>query len=165
MTGQEFFDLTKDITLFDYDLNKPIDVIHVKAGGAMGQIRDAFIKDGAIIFASANKEAFNSWRSFDLTDITLDDVRNICKDNPNYTIYFASPSMGVFTIDSVKKAHYDYSEDGDGVYDVLEISCPDEPVFKSLDSVEKIDADYYDELFESVYINSKNLRMLDKSEE
>ena len=60
MTGQEFFDLTKDISLFDYDSNKPIDIIHVEAGGAIGQIRDVFIKDGAIIFADVNKEVFDS---------------------------------------------------------------------------------------------------------
>ena len=39
---------------------------------------------------------------------------------------FDCPSMGTFSILDVERVHYDYSYDGDGVYDTIDIECSED---------------------------------------
>ncbi len=164
MTGQEFLDITENIEIIDFDSGTITDhtEVHYKGNVSAG-IHQVFTKGGAIIFSGRLKNDSGSWENWDTSYSTIEEMRAPCKEHPNYPIYFEI-SDGVFSIESVEKVHYDYSGDGDGNYESLDITCSEEPVASSLDRLEKIDVDSYEDMFESVHTNAQNSRMFDKFE-
>ena len=90
----------------------------------------------------------------------LSEIRELCKGHENLELYYYSKSNGVFSIKNITQFEYDYSDDGDGHYEACHIKCSAEPVAKSLNEIEKINVDDYEDFFESLNkkFNESNLK-------
>ena len=78
------------------------------------------------------------------------EIRELCKGHENLELYYYSKSNGVFSVEDVTQFEYDYSDDGDGHYEACHIKCSAEPTAKSLNDIEKINIDDYEDFFESL---------------
>ena len=87
-----------------------------------------------------------------------DFLRDLTEDNNtcDYEVVYAVPSAGTFKVVDAAQHHYDYSYDGDDVYDAVDIDCEDERVCGGKDSdiedyfKNKVDPDDYEDFFESI---------------
>lgn len=87
----------------------------------------------------------------------IDFLRDLSEDTNtcDYEVVYAVPSCGTFRVLDAAQHHYDYSADGDDVYDAVDIDCEDEPLCGGKDSdieeyfKNKVDPDDYEDFFES----------------
>ena len=97
-------------------------VFSAHCGNMSSSIREVSERANKIILSNA----FNPRWSGNFSLDTLFDVFADFEDD-DYDVIFRIPSIGFFRIVDVKRNHYDYSEDGDGVYDQIDIYCEEEP--------------------------------------
>ena len=155
MTGNEFLEKTKDIKLYNYDTNEEHDYMEVECGHTVGTVSSFYAENGVIVL-SVKGDWRMSFQDEDYDESKLKKVQELCKEHPDYPMYYDLGSTGVFTINDARKVHYDYSWDGDGKYDALLIECSNEPVYKDIDALlsAHIDFDSYVDMYESIYLNS-----------
>lgn len=161
MTVKEFLNKTEDMVISDYDLNeemaKESGFVEVKFGrGIYGGINYVFENNGALIFSATPKN--NNPRWYETAHrLDLSEIRELCKGHENLELYYYSKSSGVFSVKSVTKFEYDYLDE---YYEACHIECSENPAVKSLDNIEKINVDDYEDFFESLNkkFNESNLK-------
>ena len=150
MTVKEFLNKTENMVISDYDLNEETGFVEVNFGGDIyGGINYVFENNGALIFSATPKNNNPRWYET-AHQLDLSEIRELCKGHENLELYYYSKSNGVFSVKSVTQFEYDYSDDGDGHYEACNIKCSTEPVAKSLNEIEKINIDDYEDFFESL---------------
>lgn len=150
MTVKEFLNKTENMVISDYDLNEETGFVEVKFGKDIyGGVNYVFENNGALIFSATPKNNNPRWYET-AHKLDLSEIRELCKGHENLELYYYSKSNGVFSIKSVTQFEYDYSDDGDGHYEACNIKCSAEPVAKSLNDIEKINIDDYEDFFESL---------------
>ena len=157
MTVKEFLNKTENIVISDYDLNEETGFVEVRFGrGIYGGINYVFENNGALIFSATPKNNNPRWYE-SAHRLDLSEIRELCKGHENLELYYYSKSSGVFSVKSVTKFVYDYSDD---YYEACNIRCSTEPVAKSLNEIEKINIDDYEDFFESLNkkFNESNLK-------
>lgn len=159
MTVKEFLNKTENMVISDYDLNEETGFVEVNFGGDIyGGINYVFENNGALIFSATPKNNNPRWYQT-AHQLDLSEIRELCKGHENLELYYYSKSNGVFSVKSVTQFEYDYSDDGDGHYEACNIRCSTEPVAKSLNEIEKINIDDYEDFFESLNkFNESNLK-------
>lgn len=161
MTVKEFLNKTEDMVISDYDLNEETGFVEVNFGRDIyGGINYVFENNGALIFSATPKNNNPRWHEV-AHKLDLSEIRELCKGHENLELYYYSKSNGVFSVKSVTQFEYDYSDDGDGHYEACNIRCSTEPVAKSLNDIEKINIDDYEDFFESLnkkILNESNLK-------
>ena len=160
MTVKEFLNKTENMVISDYDLNEETGFVEVNFGGDIyGGVNYVFENNGALIFSATPKN--NNPRWYEASHkLDLSEIRELCKGHENLELYYYSKSNGVFSIKNITQFEYDYSDDGDGHYEACHIKCSAEPVAKSLNEIEKINVDDYEDFFESLNkkFNESNLK-------
>lgn len=138
MKIREFLNSLKDINLDD-------DYVSVQfAGNYSGSIRDVKVENTKVVLSAEFKPDGFTFGFFDL----YSKIKEIAKSaDDGYDVVYYVPSKGTYNVERVEKNHYDYSEDGDGVYDCCDIYCSDEVV-----------SDSYEDFFESL-LKIKNKQM------
>ena len=150
MTVKEFLNKTENMVISDYDLNEETGFVEVNFGGDIyGGINYVFENNGALIFSATPKNNNPRWYET-AHKLDLSEIRELCKGYENLELYYYSKSNGVFSVKSVTQFEYNYSDDGDGHYEACNIKCSAEPVAKSLNEIEKINIDDYEDFFESL---------------
>lgn len=150
MTVEEFLNKTENMVIVDYDLDKETGYVEVKfSRNTGGSINYVFENNGAIIFSATPKDGNPRWYET-AHQLDLSEIRDFCKGYENLELYYYSKSNGVFPVESVERKEYNYSGDGDGHYEACHIECSENPVAKSLDNIEKINVDDYEDFFESL---------------
>jgi hypothetical protein len=150
MTVEEFLNKTENMVIVDYDLDKETGYVEVKFGrNTGGSINYVFENNGVIILSSTPKDSNPRWYET-AHQLDLSEIRDFCKGYENLELYYYSKSNGIFPVESVRRIEYDYSDDGDGHYEACHIECSENPVAKSLDNIEKINVDDYEDFFESL---------------
>ena len=159
MTVKEFLNKTENMIISDYDLNEETGFVEVNFGGDIyGGINYVFENNGALIFSATPKNNNPRWYE-SAHQLDLSEIRELCKGHENLELYYYSKSSGVFSVKNVTQFEYDYSDDGDGHYEACHIKCSTEPVAKSLNEIEKINIDDYEDFFESLNkFNESNLK-------
>lgn len=160
MTVKEFLNKTENMVISDYDLNEETGFVEVNFGGDIyGGINYVFENNGALIFSATPKNNNPRWYEA-AHKLDLSEIRELCKGHENLELYYYSKSNGVFSVKNVTQFEYDYSDDGDGHYEACHIECSENPVAKSLDNIEKINVDDYEDFFESLNkkFNESNLK-------
>ena len=160
MTVKEFLNKTENMVISDYDLNKETGFVEVKFGrGIYGGINYVFENNGALIFSATPKNNNPRWYE-SAHRLDLSEIRELCKGHENLELYYYSKSSGVFSVKNVTQFEYDYSDDGDGHYEACHIECSENPAAKSLNEIEKINIDDYEDFFESLNkkFNESNLK-------
>ena len=160
MTVKEFLNKTENMIISDYDLNEETGFVEVNFGGDIyGGINYVFENNGALIFSATPKNNNPRWYEA-AHQLDLSEIRELCKGYENLELYYYSKSNGVFSVKNVTQFEYDYSDDGDGHYEACHIECSENPVAKSLDNIEKINVDDYEDFFESLNkkFNESNLK-------
>lgn len=149
MTVKEFLNKTENMIISDYDLNEETGFVEVKFGRDIyGGVNYVFENNGALIFSATPKNNNPRWYE-NAHKLDLSEIRELCKGHENLELYYYSKSNGIFSVKSVTLFEYDYSDDGDGHYEACNIKCSAEPVAKSLNDIEKINIDDYEDFFES----------------
>ena len=149
MTVKEFLNKTENMIISDYDLNEETGFVEVNFGGDIyGGVNYVFENNGALIFSATPKNNNPRWHET-AHKLDLSEIRELCKGYENLELYYYSKSNGVFSVKNVTQFEYDYSDDGDGHYEACHIKCSENPVAKSLDNIEKINVDDYEDFFES----------------
>lgn len=130
MKIRDFLDSLEGIDIDD-------DYVSVQfAGNYSGSIRDVKVENTKVVLSAEFKPDGFTLGFFDL----YNKIKEIAKSaDDSYDVVYYVPSMGTYNVERVKKCHYDYSEDGDGVYDRCDIYCSDEAV-----------SDDYEDFFESL---------------
>ena len=150
MTVKEFLNKTENMVISDYDLNEETGFVEVNFGGDIyGGVNYVFENNGALIFSATPKNNNPRWYQT-AHQLDLSEIRELCKGYENLELYYYSKSSGVFSVKSVTQFEYDYSDDGDGHYEACNIKCSAEPIAKSLNEIEKINIDDYEDFFESL---------------
>lgn len=150
MTVKEFLNKTENMVISDYDLNEETGFVEVKFGRDIyGGVNYVFENNGALIFSATPKNNNPRWYET-AHKLDLSEIRELCKGHENLELYYYSKSNGVFSVKSVTQFEYDYSDDSDGHYEACNIKCSAEPVAKSLNDIEKINVDDYEDFFESL---------------
>lgn len=150
MTVKEFLNKTENMVISDYDLNEETGFVEVKFGKDIyGGVNYVFENNGALIFSATPKNNNPRWYET-AHKLDLSEIRELCKGHENLELYYYSKSNGVFSVKSVTQFEYDYSDDGDGHYEACNIKCSAEPVAKSLNDIEKINVDDYEDFFENL---------------
>lgn len=150
MTVKEFLNKTENMVISDYDLNEETGFVEVKFGRDIyGGVNYVFENNGALIFSATPKNNNPRWYET-AHKLDLSEIRELCKGHENLELYYYSKSNGVFSVKSVTQFEYDYSDDGDGHYEACNIKCSAEPVAKSLNDIEKINVDDYEDFFENL---------------
>ena len=160
MTVKEFLNKTENMVISDYDLNEETGFVEVNFGGDIyGGVNYVFENNGALIFSATPKNNNPRWYEA-AHKLDLSEIRELCKGHENLELYYYSKSNGVFSVKNVTQFEYDYSDDGDGHYEACNIKCSENPVAKSLDNIEKINVDDYEDFFESLNkkFNESNLK-------
>ena len=160
MTVKEFLNKTENMVISDYDLNEETGFVEVSFGEDIyGGINYVFENNGALIFSATPKNNNPRWYEA-AHKLDLSEIRELCKGHENLELYYYSKSNGVFSVKNVTQFEYDYSDDGDGHYEACNIKCSENPVAKSLDNIEKINVDDYEDFFESLNkkFNESNLK-------
>ena len=160
MTVKEFLNKTENMVISDYDLNEETGFVEVNFGGDIyGGVNYVFENNGALIFSATPKNNNPRWYQTS-HKLDLSEIRELCKGHENLELYYYSKSNGVFSVKNVTQFEYDYSDDGDGHYEACNIKCSAEPVAKSLNEIEKINVDDYEDFFESLNkkFNESNLK-------
>ena len=160
MTVKEFLNKTENMVISDYDLNEETGFVEVNFGGDIyGGVNYVFENNGALIFSATPKNNNPRWYEA-AHKLDLSEIRELCKGHENLELYYYSKSNGVFSIKNITQFEYDYSDDGDGHYEACHIECSENPVAKSLDNIEKINVDDYEDFFESLNkkFNESNLK-------
>ena len=160
MTVKEFLNKTENMIISDYDLNEETGFVEVNFGGDIyGGVNYVFENNGALIFSATPKNNNPRWYEA-AHKLDLSEIRELCKGHENLELYYYSKSNGVFSVKNVTQFEYDYSDDGDGHYEACHIECSENPVAKSLDNIEKINVDDYEDFFESLNkkFNESNLK-------
>ena len=160
MTVKEFLNKTENMVISDYDLNEETGFVEVNFGGDIyGGVNYVFENNGALIFSATPKNNNPRWHET-AHKLDLSEIRELCKGHENLELYYYSKSNGVFSVKNVTQFEYDYSDDGDGHYEACHIECSENPVAKSLDNIEKINVDDYEDFFESLNkkFNESNLK-------
>lgn len=159
MTVKEFLNKTENMVISDYDLNEETGFVEVNFGRDIyGGINYVFENNGALIFSATPKNNNPRWYET-AHQLDLSEIRELCKGHENLELYYYSKSNGVFSVKSITQFEYDYSDDGDGHYEACNIRCSTEPVAKSLNEIEKINIDDYEDFFESLNkFNESNLK-------
>ena len=160
MTVKEFLNKTENMVISDYDLNEETGFVEVNFGGDIyGGVNYVFENNGALIFSATPKNNNPKWHEA-AHKLDLSEIRELCKGYENLELYYYSKSNGVFSVKNVTQFEYDYSDDGDGHYEACHIKCSAEPVAKSLNEIEKINVDDYEDFFESLNkkFNESNLK-------
>ena len=160
MTVKEFLNKTENMVISDYDLNEETGFVEVNFGGDIyGGVNYVFENNGALIFSATPKNNNPRWHET-AHKLDLSEIRELCKGYENLELYYYSKSNGVFSVKNVTQFEYDYSDDGDGHYEACNIKCSENPVAKSLDNIEKINVDDYEDFFESLNkkFNESNLK-------
>lgn len=149
MTVKEFLNKTENMVISDYDLNEETGFVEVSFGGDIyGGVNYVFENNGALIFSATPKNNNPRWYEA-AHKLDLSEIRELCKGHENLELYYYSKSNGVFSVKNVTQFEYDYSDDGDGHYEACNIKCSAEPIAKSLNDIEKINVDDYEDFFES----------------
>ena len=150
MTVKEFLNKTENMVISDYDLNEETGFVEVNFGRDIyGGINYVFENNGALIFSATPKNNNPRWYET-AHKLDLFEIRELCKGHENLELYYYSKSNGVFSVEDVTQFEYDYSDDGDGHYEACHIKCSAEPTAKSLNDIEKINIDDYEDFFESL---------------
>lgn len=150
MTVKEFLNKTENMIISDYDLNEETGFVEVNFGGDIyGGVNYVFENNGALIFSATPKNNNPRWYET-AHKLDLSEIRELCKGHENLELYYYSKSNGVFSVKNVTQFEYDYSDDGDGHYEACNIKCSVEPIAKSLNDIEKINVDDYEDFFESL---------------
>lgn len=150
MTVKEFLNKTENMVISDYDLNEETGFVEINFGRDIyGGVNYVFENNGALIFSATPKNNNPRWYE-SAHKLDLSEIRELCKGHENLELYYYSKSNGVFSVKSVTQFEYDYSDDGDGHYEACNIKCSAEPVAKSLNDIEKINIDDYEDFFESL---------------
>ena len=160
MTVKEFLNKTENMVISDYDLNEETGFVEVNFGGDIyGGVNYVFENNGALIFSATPKNNNPKWHEA-AHKLDLSEIRELCKGYENLELYYYSKSNGVFSVKNVTQFEYDYSDDGDGHYEACNIKCSAEPIAKSLNDIEKINVDDYEDFFESLNkkFNESNLK-------
>ena len=160
MTVKEFLNKTENMVISDYDLNEETGFVEVNfSGDIYGGVNYVFENNGALIFSATPKNNNPRWYE-NAHKLDLSEIRELCKGHENLELYYYSKSNGVFSVKNVTQFEYDYSDDGDGHYEACHIECSENPVAKSLDNIEKINVDDYEDFFESLNkkFNESNLK-------
>ena len=160
MTVKEFLNKTENMVISDYDLNEETGFVEVNFGGDIyGGVNYVFENNGALIFSATPKNNNPKWHEA-AHKLDLSEIRELCKGHENLELYYYSKSNGVFSVKNVTQFEYDYSDDGDGHYEACNIKCSENPVAKSLNNIEKINVDDYEDFFESLNkkFNESNLK-------
>lgn len=151
----EFFDALKGINFDDeYDYLS----VHF-AGNYVGSIRDVKVVSNKIVLSAEYDPNGFTLGFFDL----YSKVKKLAEsaDTYDYDVVYSVPSKGTYNVEGVKKNHYDYSDDGDGVYDSCDIYCSDEAVSGGTDDDIKshnLNPDDYEDFFEDL-LNLENQPM------
>lgn len=151
----EFFDALKGINFDDeYDYLS----VHF-AGNYVGSIRDVKVVSNKIVLSAEYDPNGFTLGFFDL----YSKVKKLAEsaDTYDYDVVYSVPSKGTYNVEGVKKNHYDYSDDGDGVYDRCDIYCSDEAVSGGTDDDIKshnLNPDDYEDFFEDL-LNLENQPM------
>ena len=159
MTVKEFLNKTENMVISDNDLNEETGFVEVKFGrGIYGGINYVFENNGALIFSATPKNNNPRWYE-SAHRLDLSEIRELCKGHENLELYYYSKSSGVFSVKSVTKFEYDYSDE---YYEACNIRCSTEPIAKSLNEIEKINIDDYEDFFESLNkkFNESNLKKI-----
>ena len=150
MTVKEFLNKTENMVISDYDLNEETGFVEVKFGKDIySGVNYVFENNGALIFSATPKNNNPRWYEA-AHKLDLSEIRELCKGHENLELYYYSKSNGVFSVKSITQFEYDYSDDGDGHYEACHIKCSAEPIAKSLNDIEKINIDNYEDFFESL---------------
>ena len=160
MTVKEFLNKTENMVISDYDLNEETGFVEVNFGGDIyGGVNYVFENNGALIFSATPKNNNPRWYEA-AHKLDLSEIRELCKGHENLELYYYSKSNGVFSVKNVTQFEYDYSDDGDGHYEACHIECSENPAAKSLNEIEKINVDDYEDFFESLNkkFNESNLK-------
>lgn len=160
MTVKEFLNKTEDMVISDYDLNEETGFVEVSFGEDIyGGVNYVFENNGALIFSATPKNNNPRWYEA-AHKLDLSEIRELCKGHENLELYYYSKSNGVFSVKNVTQFEYDYSDDGDGHYEACHIECSENPAAKSLNEIEKINVDDYEDFFESLNkkFNESNLK-------
>ena len=160
MTVKEFLNKTENMVISDYDLNEETGFVEVNFGGDIyGGVNYVFENNGALIFSATPKNNNPRWYEA-AHKLDLSEIRELCKGHENLELYYYSKSNGVFSVKNVTQFEYDYSDDSDGHYEACHIKCSAEPIAKSLNDIEKINVDDYEDFFESLNkkFNESNLK-------
>ena len=96
--------------------------IAIHLGNTTGQVRKFYEKENTLVLS--NEVERNDFYTFEIEEL-LDFLAYYESDDLDVVIRV--PSMGFFNIDNIEFNHYDYSEDGDGEYDQVDIYCPETP--------------------------------------
>ena len=96
--------------------------IAIHLGNTTGQVRKFYEKENTLVLS--NEVERNDFYTFEIEEL-LDFLAYYESDDLDVVIRV--PSMGFFNIDSIEFNHCDYSEDGDGEYDQVDIYCPETP--------------------------------------
>lgn len=115
MNSKELYDFLKNLDNSD-DL-----FLAIHCGNVTGMIRDVYMEENKIILS--NKDPMDDEM------FTIDTVLDLLEDwqDEQLEVVVRIPSMGFYKIKNIKLNHYDYSEDGDDVYDEIDVYCEDEP--------------------------------------
>lgn len=115
MNSKELYDFLKNLDNSD-DL-----FLAIHCGNVTGMIRDVYMEENKIILS--NKDPMDDEM------FTIDTILDLLEDwqDEQLEVVVRIPSMGFYKIKNIKLNHYDYSEDGDGIYDEIDVYCEDEP--------------------------------------
>lgn len=143
----EFFDAIKDI---NFDNENDFVSVHF-AGNYSGSIRAVKIVSNKVVLSGEYDPNGFTLGFFDL----YSKIKRLAEsaDTYDYDVVYSVPSKGTFNVEGVKKNHYDYSYDGDGVYDCCDIYCSDEAISGGTDDDIKshnLNPDDYEDFFESL---------------
>ena len=132
MKVTEFFNELKQL-----DLDDDCVLVHF-AGKYTGNIRVVRTESNKVVLSAEFRPNGDILYFSDLCN----KIEELAKsaETYDYDVVYHFPSKGKYNIESVKRGHYDYSEDGDGVYDCCEIYCSDK----------KVVSDSYEDFFESL---------------
>lgn len=157
MTVEELYNKIKDMELEDEcrDFGGLIDIRF--AGGQGGGVRKIRLVSNKIMLSGEfDYHTANTNLSFDEVVEQLKEYAE-SPDTYDYEVVYSVPSMGTYKVEDAGKHHYDYSWDGDGVYDVCEIYCGKDPINGgTVDDLKKvINPDEYEDFFERLLAEDK----------
>ena len=137
MNVTEFFDELKQL-----DLDDDCVLVHF-AGNYTGNIRVVRVESNKVVLSAEFRPNGETLCFYDLCN----KIEELAKsaETYDYDVVYRCPSKGNYNIESVKRGHYDYSEDGDDIYDCCEIYCSDKKITKN-----NINPDDYEDFFESL---------------
>jgi len=148
----EFFNILKGINFDDeYDYLS----VHF-AGNYTGGIRDIKVVSNKVILSGEHDPHGFTLGFFDL----YSKIKKLAQsaDAYDYDVVYFVPSKGTYNVEGAKKNHYDYSYDGDGVYDCCDIYCSDEAISDGTDESHNFHEGYNkSKLFDKI-LNESSLK-------